>query len=306
MPAKQRGSVLKRGTSWQARWYDEQGVAHAQGGFETKTAAGDWLESKVNEVSALRRGDLSALRRQDMPTLRARRRVPRAAHRGGEHPPHPQRAVEVRNREVRRHARRPSRRRRDRRVANDAAERSAWAIHKCLRQVLHYAVRVKIVDENVAVLVPNPERKRREIPTFESVSELEAIGEELEAKFAPIPVLVGLTGLRPEEWLALEHRDIDRKAGVVHVRRPAAPGAAEALATLPTGIGSALVFQGEPWRACEPPRMATGRLDACRQSGGTRPPWPLRAPAHLCELRNRSRRLAVRARPLQGCERRAD
>ena len=32
-------------------------------------------------------------------------------------------------------------------------------------------------------------------------------------------VLVGLTGLRPEEWLALEWRDFDRKAGVIHVHR---------------------------------------------------------------------------------------
>jgi hypothetical protein len=64
--------------------------------------------------------------------------------------------------------------------------------------VLHYAVRVKLVDENVASLVPNAEPKRREVPTFESVAELEAVAEELDLRFRPIPVLVGLTGLRPE------------------------------------------------------------------------------------------------------------
>jgi integrase len=98
-------------------------------------------------------------------------------------------------------------------------ERSAWGIHKALRQVLNYAVRIKLVDENVAMLVPNPEPKRQEVPTFESVAELEMIGDELATRFAPLPVFAGLTGLRPEEWIALERRDVDRRAGVVHVRR---------------------------------------------------------------------------------------
>jgi hypothetical protein len=30
MPAKQRGSVVKRGKTWQARWYDEDGNRHAR------------------------------------------------------------------------------------------------------------------------------------------------------------------------------------------------------------------------------------------------------------------------------------
>jgi integrase len=34
-----------------------------------------------------------------------------------------------------------------------------------------------------------------------------------------LPVFVGLTGLRCSEWLALEWGDVDRRAGVVHVRR---------------------------------------------------------------------------------------
>jgi integrase len=99
------------------------------------------------------------------------------------------------------------------------SERSAWAITKALRQVLHYAVRPKLLDENPASLVPNPEPKRREVPTFESVEDLEAITDDLSPAFAAIPVFVGLTGLRCSEWLALERGDVDRRAGVVHVRR---------------------------------------------------------------------------------------
>jgi integrase len=97
--------------------------------------------------------------------------------------------------------------------------RSAWAITKGLRQVLHYAVRAKLLEENVACLVPNPEPKRREVLAFEAVSELEAVGAELAPEFGPLPLFAGLTGLRPQEWLALERGDVDRQAGLVHVRR---------------------------------------------------------------------------------------
>jgi hypothetical protein len=60
MPARQRGSVVKKGAGWQARWYDEHGQRRAQSGFETKSAAREWVDSKVDTVLALRRGDLPA------------------------------------------------------------------------------------------------------------------------------------------------------------------------------------------------------------------------------------------------------
>jgi hypothetical protein len=66
VPAAQRGSVVKRPTGWAARWYDEHGIRQFMPGFATKTAARDWLDSKVDEVEQLRRG--VAVR----PELRAR------------------------------------------------------------------------------------------------------------------------------------------------------------------------------------------------------------------------------------------
>jgi integrase len=130
---------------------------------------------------------------------------------------------------------------------------------------LHYAVRVKLVDENPATLVPNPEPKRREVLAFASVAELELVAEELPARFSPIPVFAGLTGLRPEEWIGLERRDVDHANGVVHVRRvftdgrvkpygkqtrslravPLPERAADALASLPPRIDTTLLFPGE-------------------------------------------------------------
>jgi integrase len=94
--------------------------------------------------------------------------------------------------------------------------KSAWHIHKALRQVLHYAVRIKLVEENVACAVPNPEPKRREMLFFPSPTDVESVAEELGS---PLPIFAAWTGLRPEEWLALERRDIDRDHKVVRIRR---------------------------------------------------------------------------------------
>jgi hypothetical protein len=69
MPSVQRGAVLKRGSGWAARWYDENGTRQFKGGFGTKSEARSFVDSKVEEVVALRRGDPSALRRRELPTL---------------------------------------------------------------------------------------------------------------------------------------------------------------------------------------------------------------------------------------------
>jgi integrase len=57
------------------------------------------------------------------------------------------------------------------------------------------------------------------VQPFESWEDIEAMAEELDPRFAAIPVFAVGTGLRPEEWIALERRDVDRKAGVVTVER---------------------------------------------------------------------------------------
>jgi integrase len=50
-----------------------------------------------------------------------------------------------------------------------------------------------------------------------SRAELDTIAAELAPMYAPLPVFASATGLRPEEWQALERRDVDRQARVLNV-----------------------------------------------------------------------------------------
>src|SRR5438477_370728 len=60
--------------------------------------------------------------------------------------------------------------------------------------------------------------KRLEVETL-SVEEIERIDENLPRRLRGLAVFAFETGLRPEELVALRHGDLDRKTGVVRIRR---------------------------------------------------------------------------------------
>ena len=97
-------------------------------------------------------------------------------------------------------------------------ERSRYGIVQALRQTLGATVRWGLMSSNPALLAG---RNRQPAPRTVRVltrAEVEAIAAELHPAYAPLPAFAAATGLRPEEWQALERRDIDRRA---RAQRPA-------------------------------------------------------------------------------------
>src|SRR5215212_3680025 len=95
--------------------------------------------------------------------------------------------------------------------------RAGHGIAQALRQVLDAAVRWERMSRNPAKLAGrNPKPPPRGVRAFRR-DELEAISLELPLMYRPLPIFAAATGLRPEEWQALERRDVDRAGGVLSV-----------------------------------------------------------------------------------------
>lgn len=94
--------------------------------------------------------------------------------------------------------------------------------------------------------------------------ELELVAAELPPRYRAIPIFAGGTGLRPEEWIALERRDVDRSHRVASVQRVFANGklseypktdrsrrrvplrmrVLEALESMPSRVDTPILFPG--------------------------------------------------------------
>jgi integrase len=103
-------------------------------------------------------------------------------------------------------------------------ERSRYGICQALRQTLGSAERWGHIARNPARLAGrNPQPPPRAVRAY-NFAELEAIVAELSPRYRTLPAFVAATGLRPEEWQALERRDVDRRAGVLSIRRTVSSG----------------------------------------------------------------------------------
>ena len=224
MPAEQRGSVYTTANGFGIRWRDEHGRRRRQAGFPSKSAARRWFETvekkrmlgEPADVPALTLDELcdkflaahaAAVQERTIRTLRQRLQRPRAAF------------GEVPVREL------------ERQVAELAAwratlpERYRYAVMSAFRQALAAGVRWGYLASNPAAAVgPNPQPATVELVPF-TLAEVEAVAAELGPVYGPLVVFAAETALRPEEWAALERRDIDGDA--VRVERTIVDGVAK-------------------------------------------------------------------------------
>lgn len=225
MPAKQQGRVEKLPSGrWSARWYDENGIRQRQGGFETKTAAREWLDHKIDEVLALRRGDLiaSADRPETVDLLldlfldKHGRTVDSATKRNlttqlrkaraefGDRHPDSLRKIELED------------------WREQLPPGSRHGIFRAFRQALTWALVRGLCSRDASAGTRNPKRKRHErrpVFPFETWDEVEAVCAELDRRYRAMPVVAVGCGLRPEELYGLHRADVDRETRVLHVRR---------------------------------------------------------------------------------------
>ena len=223
MPAVQEGQYDKVNGKHRVRWYDRDGKRHSKSGFASKSAARAYFREEIEPVlngaaplaPALTFAEFQPVylerhavhvRPRTVETLR--QRLPYAVRAFGNVP-------------LRELERMPGE------IAGWQAtlpERSRYGIVQALRQTFEAAVRWGYMSKNPAKLAgrnrqPNP----RTVRAF-TREELDAIAAEMTPSYAPLPIFVAATGLRPEEWMALERRDIDRRAGVLNVRRTVSNG----------------------------------------------------------------------------------
>jgi integrase len=226
MPSVQAGRLVKEPKSgrWGARWYDEGGVRRYKGGFATKTAAREWLDSTLREVVALWRGDLIPTRERPA-TIAALLDVFLDKH-GRTVDPATKRKLTAQLKHARSDFadRHPDSLRKveleDWREALPPGSRHD--VFRAFRQALAWAVARGLAERDETAEIKNPKRKRherRDVFPFETWGDVEKAAAELDARYRAVPFVAVGCGLRPEELFGLHRADVDRQGGVLHVRR---------------------------------------------------------------------------------------
>jgi integrase len=106
----------------------------------------------------------------------------------------------------------------------ELTDSSRYRLTLAMRQTLNAAVRWRYLRANpVADAGSNPVPRSEEFVPF-TRDEIDALDAELGPIDGPLVVFAAETGLRTNEWAALERRDVDKTAGAVMVQRRVADG----------------------------------------------------------------------------------
>jgi integrase len=106
----------------------------------------------------------------------------------------------------------------------DLPASSRYRLTSAFRQALGAAVRWDFITRNPAVEAgKNPQPRSEELRPF-APEQIDALAVELGAVYGLLVVVAVETGLRPEEWVALERRDIDKSGQALTVQRKYANG----------------------------------------------------------------------------------
>lgn len=258
MPRQTRGSVYRTKTGFGIRW-PEEGQRRFQAGFRTKTDARDWFNENI--APRLRRGGPSAdITLAEFATIYLDRWAPTVSDRTARTLREwlaPARTTfgSFTLAELEGAAEDIARWR-----ASLPSEDRRYKATRALRQVLAAAVRWRYIAHNPALSAgPNPQPRGEEIHPFAG-EEIGRIVQEMAPRDAALVVFAAETGLRTNEWMATERRDIDRANPAVAVARrwargqatpypktqrrrvPLTPRAVEALSWLPARIDTPLLF----------------------------------------------------------------
>jgi integrase/recombinase XerD len=221
MPRRTTGSVYRTADGYGIRW-PEDGRRPHKAGFKTKTEARDWFAEHV--APRLRAGGPS-------PDVDFDRFCDVFLERHGG-------TVSPRTRETLRERLAPARQAFGgftlRELEGAAADIARWRaglpdtsryrLTSALRQALGAAVRWGYLRTNPAVDAGrNPQPRKEELFPF-SRDEIDALDAELGPVNGPLVVFAAETGLRTNEWAALERRDIDLTGPAVGVQRRVSDG----------------------------------------------------------------------------------
>lgn len=209
----QQGQVWKRGDKdWVARYREggRDSRRHQKGGFQTKGEAQAWRDARLAE---LRTGMVAA------PSLNDLVRDFLAQYDRSES------RKTVMTWALGKAQKRFGSTRVDRLHSRDIGawrmelpEAQRHQVIAALRQVLDQAVRWKMIAENPAKLIANPQPRRGEVSFLESWAMAEKLAVEL-GEWGRLVIVACGTGLMPQEWAALERRDVDLRDRVLTVRR---------------------------------------------------------------------------------------